>query len=452
MLERIGTFRRTLQDALAERRVESAYATGLFVDTLPDVYDLNYVRADRGAPASELAREADSLMEPFRHRKVIATTGGDASAGGFRKLGWIVSPHLVMAHRRGPDRVVDTSHVVEVSFEDVAPVRAAVSEADYGDNTELAEHLNEAKRRVAAAVPMRWFAAYTDGRIAAYCELRSRGGVAQIEDVNTLAEFRGRGLGRALVQHALGEARRGHELVFLEALEDDWPNQLYAKLGFDVVGRYHHILLPASPLTRLRLRTPRLELRLPTVSELRALAEVARAGIHDPAEMPFETAWTDNAASASFVEDFVAYHLATLRDSRPERWRLELVAFLDGEPVGVQGIGAVEFPHQREVSTGSWLGEQWQRQGLGTEMRAAVLSLAFTGLGAQTAVSAAWEHNDSSLGVSRKLGYVEAGTRLSQPRGEPLVHRVLRLDRTAFRSPVPVELAGLEGLAPLFHR
>jgi len=300
--------------------------------------------------------------------------------------------------------------------------------------------------------PMRWFAAYTDGRIAAYCELRSRGGVAQIEDVNTLAEFRGRGLGRALVQHALGEARRGHELVFLEALEDDWPNQLYAKLGFDVVGRYHHILLPASPLTRLRLRTPRLELRLPTVSELRALAEVARAGIHDPAEMPFETAWTDNAASASFVEDFVAYHLATLRDSRPERWRLELVAFLDGEPVGVQGIGAVDFPHRREVSTGSWLGEQWQRQGLGTEMRAAVLSLAFTGLGAQTAVSAAWEHNDSSLGVSRKLGYVETGTRLSQPRAEPLVHRVLRLDRTAFRSPVPVELAGLEGLAPLFHR
>ena len=59
--------------------------------------------------------------------------------------------------------------------------------------------------------------------------------VAQIEDVNTLTEFRGRGLGRAVVQAAVEEAARNGELVFLEALADDWPHELYAKLGFDVV-------------------------------------------------------------------------------------------------------------------------------------------------------------------------------------------------------------------------
>ena len=49
--------------------------------------------------------------------------------------------------------------------------------------------------------------------------------------------YRGRGLGRAIVQHALDEARRDHDVVFLEALADDWPRLLYAKLGFDVVDR-----------------------------------------------------------------------------------------------------------------------------------------------------------------------------------------------------------------------
>jgi RimJ/RimL family protein N-acetyltransferase len=200
------------------------------------------------------------------------------------------------------------------------------------------------------------------------------------------------------------------------------------------------------PLTGLRLRTPRLELRLATVAELRSLARVALEGIHDPAEMPFEVAWTDNAGSPAFVDDFLEFHRTQLATLTLERWRLELVTFLDGEPIGTQGVGADDFASGREVSTGSWLGCRWQGRGLGTEQRAAVLTLAFEGLGAQAAVSAAWERNEASLGVSRKLGYVETGTKLAHPRGEPIVHRVLRLACADFRSPVPVEIEGLDAL------
>lgn len=46
------------------------------------------------------------------------------------------------------------------------------------------------------------------------------------------------------------------------------------------------------PLCDLRLRTERLELRLPTDDDLRTLAEVALTGVHDPDEMPFCTPWT----------------------------------------------------------------------------------------------------------------------------------------------------------------
>jgi RimJ/RimL family protein N-acetyltransferase len=138
--------------------------------------------------------------------------------------------------------------------------------------------------------------------------------------------------------------------------------------------------------------------------------------------------------------------VAALRALRLRTPRLELIAFLDGGPIGSQGVGSDDFLTTREVFTGSWLGRAWQAQGLGTEQRAAVLKLAFDGLGARAAVSAAWEQNHSSLGVSRKLGYVETGTRMAHPRGEPMPHTVLRLDAAAFRSPVAVEIEGLHDL------
>jgi RimJ/RimL family protein N-acetyltransferase len=199
-------------------------------------------------------------------------------------------------------------------------------------------------------------------------------------------------------------------------------------------------------LTGLRLRTPRLELRLATEPELRSLARVAQAGVHDPGEMPFEVAWTDNVGSPTFADEFLAFHRERLDSATADLWRLELITFVGGEPIGSQGIGAKHFAAEREVSTGSWLGRSWQGRGLGTEQRAAVLVLAFDGLGASAAISSAWEHNSASLGVSRKLGYRRTGTTLASPRGEPLPHHVLRLERAAFRSPKPVEIEGLDGL------
>jgi len=47
------------------------------------------------------------------------------------------------------------------------------------------------------------------------------------------------------------------------------------------------------PLYGLRLRTPRLELRLPVLEELGALAQLSTQGVHDPDQMPFGVPWTD---------------------------------------------------------------------------------------------------------------------------------------------------------------
>jgi len=446
-LERIQDFRRTLQLAAAERQVPTAHGLGLFADSVPSVYDANYLSIETlGVDPDAVATEADATMEPYHHRRVVLEQGDDPTAAALARHDYLLSTHLVFAHAREPDRLVDTSMVQELEFDRLVPARTATTVAEPWGDDEIAAQLNEAKRLIMRAIPTRFFAAIVDGEVAAYCEVRSDGRTAQIEDVEAVHAYRGRGLGRAIVQHALAEARRQHDVVFLEALADDWPRLLYAKLGFDVVGRRDFLTKFPHPLTRLRLRTPRLELRLATVQELRQLYEVAAGGIHDPDFMPFEFAWTDGLNEPTFL----AYHADKLAAFAPESWELGLVAFLDGRPVGVQGVSAKSFGAERSVSTGSWLGRSFQGQGLGAEMRAGVLTLAFDGLGALTARSGAIEGNPASLGVSRKLGYELVGAHTVSPRGVPVEHVDLELRRARFRSPVPVELVGLGGLLELF--
>src|SRR5439155_5611145 len=207
VIEQIAGFRRRLQDAVAERVEPFAHGTGLFCDSIPIVYDANFVRVESVASAALHEAEADALMERFWHRRVITDAGGAALAAGFAELGWTQTTHVVMGHVREPDRAADAAAVREVPFETLVEPHIRVTLSEPHGTLELAESLLVAKRRVTAAVPTRFFATHVEGEVASYCELRSDGRTAQIEDVNTLASYRGRGLGRAVVQRALDEAR-----------------------------------------------------------------------------------------------------------------------------------------------------------------------------------------------------------------------------------------------------
>jgi RimJ/RimL family protein N-acetyltransferase len=200
------------------------------------------------------------------------------------------------------------------------------------------------------------------------------------------------------------------------------------------------------PLFRLHLRTPRLELRLGTRAELDALYDVAAAGIHSPDWMPFAVPWTDTLERGAFV----AFHEAALADWRPDDWTLNLLVWADGELAGSQTIEAKRFGERLTVETGSWLGARFQRRGIGTEMRTAVLELAFRGLDAEVAKSGAVEGNVASLRVSEKLGYRVVGTGTVSPRGVEVEHTDVELRREDWRPPFAVELEGLGSCLPLF--
>ena len=202
-----------------------------------------------------------------------------------------------------------------------------------------------------------------------------------------------------------------------------------------------------APLHALRVRTPRLELRLPTEAELVELYELAAAGIHPPEEMPFAFAWTDHLTQ----ESFLAHHHSSRETWTPESWTLDLGTWVEGVLAGVQGIGATAFAENRTIATGSWLGSGFQRRGVGTEMRSAVVDLAFRELGATAVTSSAFEASTASLRVSEKLGYRVVGQDTMSPRGVPLPHLQLRLEREQWRgAPFRVDVEGIEHCLPLF--
>jgi RimJ/RimL family protein N-acetyltransferase len=205
--------------------------------------------------------------------------------------------------------------------------------------------------------------------------------------------------------------------------------------------------LNLEPLYGLRVRTPRLELRVPTETELVELYEVAAAGIHPPGEMPFGVAWTDDLTKAAFL----AYHGSLRETWTPEAWKIDLGTWVDGVLAGVQGIGADGYAEQRTIGTGSWLGDRFQGHGVGTEMRTAVVELAFRDLGAAAVTSSAFETNAASRRVSEKLGYAVVGRELISPRGIPQPHLLLRLERKQWTgAPFPVEVEGVQPCLPLF--
>jgi RimJ/RimL family protein N-acetyltransferase len=205
------------------------------------------------------------------------------------------------------------------------------------------------------------------------------------------------------------------------------------------------------PIFDIRIWTERLELRLPTDDDLMEMLDRAHSGIHDPGEMPFGMAWTDQP-SPYFERSFVQFHWSSRANWSPGKWSLDLGVWFEGQLVGTQGMGAENFGLLRSVSTGSWLARDFQGRGIGKEMRSAVLGFSFDTLGAAWATSGSFLDNPASAAVSRSLGYDEDGFEILAPRGEPkpLIRWRMSADQWHSRERPHVEVAGMDRSWDLF--
>ena len=206
------------------------------------------------------------------------------------------------------------------------------------------------------------------------------------------------------------------------------------------------------PLFELRVLTPRLELRYPDDETAAALADRAASGVHDPDTMPFAMPWTD-VKPPELQRNSMQYIWRTRAEWTADAWDLPMAVVVDGEAVGVQGMTAKRFKLRRSFETGSWLAQSVQGQGIGKEMRAAMLHLGFAGLGADWAHTGAWHDNHASLGVTRALGYTPNGETVDVRRNETgetmLGFRMSRADWEARRRD-DIVIENLEPCLPLF--
>ncbi|MGZ4131290.1 MAG: GNAT family N-acetyltransferase [Actinomycetota bacterium] len=254
-LQRTIAFERAQLARVSTRMVPFAWGTAYLNDGYRARWDSNLLWVERpGAQADALAAEAERVLggAGLAHREIRIDDDafGDAIEGDLRRSGYGADRLVVMALRRAPDHRPENDRVPaeEVELSVLRPALETVLRREpYGESEEVVRMLADFRGELARHAGARFFCARVDAEIASMCELYVDGAIAQVEDVNTLEEFRNRGLARAVVRTAVDEARRGGaELVFLHALDADWPKHLYGTLGFDPIGHVWSFVRPAA--------------------------------------------------------------------------------------------------------------------------------------------------------------------------------------------------------------
>ena len=228
---------------LSARIVHLPWGFAFFDDAAPRVYHANalHVTAMAGVTAQDLMTTAEDVLGELDHRRVVIEHEELwlDMAETFYDAHWTRRTEIYMAHHRAPDRVELPTSIQEIEFEDLAASEDTfIASEPWGRDPEIRAQFTHRNRRASHAAEERIFAAMDEGAPVAWAKLRTLGDTLQIEDVATLPHMRGLGLGRGVVTAALRAAlERDPKLVFLIASEDDWPKDLYAKLGFDPIGR-----------------------------------------------------------------------------------------------------------------------------------------------------------------------------------------------------------------------
>jgi GNAT superfamily N-acetyltransferase len=242
--DRAIAFDEALRKRAAERIVPFRFGHAYFNSRFPRVWDLNVVRVEAHGDVDpgEIASDAELLHTDagHTHRRidVLDESVGAACAPFLTRLGWRANREVFMAYRGDGDRTVDTAAVEEVTVQDLRPLREEVARAEpWAVDDDVVRMVLDAKLLWARAGSARHFALRKDGKFVSATDLYSDGSTAQVEDVATSPAHRTHGFASGVVLRAVEQAfAAGHDFVFLVADDQDWPKELYARLGFEPIG------------------------------------------------------------------------------------------------------------------------------------------------------------------------------------------------------------------------
>lgn len=248
-------FQRATHRLIADEVIPIAEGRLLRTPSLPAVWTVNQVWFGEPVDFDDAVAVAERHLAelPYRHLTVEEGGRGARLEAPFTAAGWKVECEVTMVLAGGPDREVDTDAVIEPPRDEVMDLMLRWRREGRPEG----EHSPDTERQVAELWRREWDVRNarllgvrgSSGGLAAITTLYSDGTAAQVENVYTLPEERGRGFARMLVTRALAlAAEDGHKLTFIVADDLDWPQQLYARLGFDPVLRvwsFHRDHTPA---------------------------------------------------------------------------------------------------------------------------------------------------------------------------------------------------------------
>ncbi len=214
----------------------------------PHVWDLNHLSVVRPVSTSAALDLVDTHLRdlPFRHIEVEDQPTGDRLEADLTGAGWRAQALLVMVLAAEPPPASRGGPVIAADQDETAGLMRRWRQEEFPQMPgSVLDELGEHERRVGEAWAERRFGSRdAAGRLAAVAKLRSDGRTSQVEDVYTVPEWRRRGCARTLVTHAVRVALgEGHRVVFIVADQNDWPQHLYAELGFRpvaLVRTLHH--------------------------------------------------------------------------------------------------------------------------------------------------------------------------------------------------------------------
>lgn len=212
----------------------------LRTEELPLVWSLNQVRIREPLELGQLLDivEEHQAHQPYRHVNVRPGALDPASEEVLRAAGWRIEHEVVMVLRsRVPDGA--DARVTELSEDQALELMARWLQEERGDTTEEGlDQVLEYNRREGRRFDERRLGVLDEsGQPASVTKLRVDEGLAWVEDVYTVPSARRRGHARVLVGHAVDLALAGGcELVTIVADADDWPQHLYARIGFRPIG------------------------------------------------------------------------------------------------------------------------------------------------------------------------------------------------------------------------
>lgn len=244
------------RDCVAERLVALPYGTALLSLALPGWYEGNQVRVERlpaGWDADAIWADVERIQADasLTHRRIAIVDPElvePLTALAARAPGWEVARLVAMVRRHRADRPPPPATVDLLDAEDYEEVRRRqLATYEWARPPGIIDQMVAADAREDATHRVRRFGVRgDDGELVGFASLLRFGGAGEIDNVEVLEPFRGRGYGRAIVAAAADAAQAAScNPVFLVAdADDERAVGLYTALGFEPEERYVEMTLP----------------------------------------------------------------------------------------------------------------------------------------------------------------------------------------------------------------